>query len=55
MVVAQAASTLAQWVAARDRALGEPVMSDTIARSVEGRVRQELVDIARPGMSVSRH
>lgn len=42
---AAAANSLVAWVAARNRALGEPVLEGTAATAVETQVRQGLADI----------
>ena len=49
-----AASRLVQWVVARNRALGEPVMSETLAKGVTERVQQELADIAKNAVAKKR-
>ena len=42
----KAAAALVKWVAGRNAALGEPVLSGKTADSVEARIRQDLVDIS---------
>lgn len=41
----EAASTLVAWVAARNRALGEPILAGAVASAVETRTRQELIEL----------
>lgn len=42
----RAASALVKWVAGRNAALGEPVLSGKIADNVEASIRQDLIDIS---------
>jgi hypothetical protein len=42
----KAASSLVRWVAARNQALGEPVLAGKVAETVEGSARQGLIDIS---------
>jgi len=42
----RAASALVRWVAGRNAALGEPVLSGKTADSIEAGIRQSLIDIS---------
>jgi hypothetical protein len=50
----KAAATLVQWVAARNRALGETVLAGAVAATAETRIRQDLLSITTETVNRAR-